>query len=460
MLFLGGLLLSQFAIGQYDFAVISHQDLPQSKVFLPQNQIEDAKLYLALPSVAFHVGNSGFSYNDLVKSDADSSFLDFNAMITGLAKQNYLAAHADITYLEVGITHRQFQFSLKASQSLRLNSRYSRDMVGFLWYGNAKFVGRKVNLAPDLRALNYSQLEFNISQKLKKWQYGVALKYLSGHSALVAEANKLEVYTDPEDFGLSLNSDLIIHTTKPLEMTQIHPFPVIEFKNPGFGFDAGVSFLPNQYWTIYSSMTDFGFIHWSSDPSNYRVNGNLQFDGIGLSDFILGDSILLSQFEDSVYKFIAVDSTSLKFKSNLIPRYTFGLERTFKERWSLNTLISTQTLSGGATLVFSTGLSKTWHLKGQDLKTGIHYTYRNRSPYGVGLSGQWRWKWLVCYFGGDNLFAWFLPKAKVPLSLFDQNNADFIIIPKHMRTMNFRFAINVIIPAQGNNHGSGSNQNL
>ncbi len=76
---------------------------------------------------------------------------------------------------------------------------------------------------------------------------------------------------------------------------------------------------------------------------------------------------------------------------------------------------------------------------------GVHYSYKSRNPFAIGLSGDYSWRFLQLYLLSDNLISWFLPKAVVPISLFDPKSEVRVIIPKAVRSINFRFGLNIVL---------------
>ncbi|MEX2597706.1 MAG: DUF5723 family protein [Salibacteraceae bacterium] len=429
-----------------DISLRMHKSLPQSRAMMPQNQVADSSVFISLPSAVFHIGNSGFSYNDLVQSDGDSAFLDFESMIDGLGKNNFINASAALNFISLGKRWDRFQLSLNHAQKLKLYFRYTDEMARFIWYGNSRFIGQTVNLAPDFEALNYFETALNTSYKFDRLNIGFSLKYLNGQAVIYGNGNALNFTTDANTFNLNLNADFQVNTHHDSAIAKIRMFPNKWGANPGWGVDLGASFDVTSKWQISVSLIDIGRIYWNDEPKTYSLNQSISFEGLDLSSYLLGDSFNIQKFQDSLAQFTDLKENQDPFQTNLIPRMYLASSYQLNEQWNIGAIVQMQAINWkNPHTVVSLSAVRNLGFKQHFFEPGIHYTYRNRSPFGLGLSMLYEWKNLQVYVGGDNVFSWFLPKAKVPLSLFDKRNEDAIIIPKSLKTLNGRFGINLLL---------------
>ncbi|MEZ4721917.1 MAG: DUF5723 family protein [Flavobacteriales bacterium] len=425
-----------------------HDELPQSNRIYPQSMLNDTACIIALPSASFYVGNSGFSYDDIVASDGDSASLTYEKMISQLRPNNYLNAQVSIPFFMIMRRWGNWQIAFHQAEVLSINVRYTREMAEFLWYGNSKFIGKEVNLAPDAELLRYYESALTIARNVGKWNLGASFKYLEGVSCISVQGNKLNVFTEMETYNLSINTDIEIHQSNTNQLARIGVFPTSWFKNPGFSLDIGASRSIGEKWRLSSSVTNLGFLRWRRSVKTLRSQNRFQFDGLDLSSFVLGDSLNLEDYEDSVMHLLSFTETQGKFTSYTVPRFQAGINYLLKPNLKVGVFQQLQFLNRGTQLSMSSSLIREFDWRAHSLNAGIHYTYRNRTPFNFGLSIDCRWRFLQFFVMSDNMLSWILPKARVPLSLFDSKSEDSIIIPKQLRSINFHFGINLFLTKQ------------
>jgi hypothetical protein len=390
------------------------------------------------------MGNSGFSYNDMVGTDGDSSYLKFEQVITKLKPVNFIGGQASITYLQVAFNPNKWQLGLKFSEVLSLHSSYTKEMAEFLWYGNTRFIGREINLAPEFEAVRYFDLSINKSVQFGGWKVGGTIKYLEGVSAISVQGNKLEVYTDPNSFAIHLNSDITINQSNPNRLTRLGNMPEKWFQNPGYGLDIGVSRDFKSGFALNASVVGIGMIHWRSNVKSLTNQNSLVFEGLELSGFVLGDSLGLENYLDSIERKLKFKKAKSKFNSPLIPKFNLGGTIPISQSWSGNLLFQYQRIGRMNMLSSSIAIKRAFIYDAHKLDLSVHYTYRNREPLNLGLSGVYRINFMQVFLLSDNLLSWLSPKAVVPISQFDKKSDLNLIIPKRIKSISFRAGINIL----------------
>lgn len=437
--------LTATVFGQHALGLRMHRDVLQAYHLLPQNMVGDTSWMVGLPSAGFYIGNSGFSYNDIVATDGDSAYLTYDKMISGLAKNNYLTASASLPFITLARRWGQWQVAVHQAENISVNARYTRVMAEFLWYGNTRFIGQRVNLAPDLEMLRYYETSLTAARQFGNLSVGGSIKYLEGVACISVQGNEVSIYTEPVTYNLEVKTNIEVNRSNTKKIARIGAFPEQWFRNPGVALDLGASYRYADRWLITGSLLSLGYIRWRTDIKSLRSESEFQFTGIDLSGFILGDSLDVQEYEDSLSALLNFTEQDGSFTSFNIPRFNAGLNYTLGTKYEVGIFSQTQFLNGGSQSTISLSGSRGFSLKRHFFKLGAHYAYRNRSPYGFGLSGEWKWRFLQVFAMSDNVIAWFMPKAKVPLRYFDTKNEDSIIIPKHMKSFNFRFGINVVL---------------
>lgn len=454
------LLLPFLIRAQNELSLGAHESVSQSSYINPSFQAKKG-LWVSLPAAAFNFGNSGFTYNDLITSDGDSAILDVPKMIGALKEKNYLFAQLHLNYLNAHYRWDDWLVGFSHSQKLSINLKYHRKLAEFLWYGNARFVGQEIDIAPDFAFYRYFETALSVSRKIENFQFGVRLKYLEGASTINSESNTLKIYTEPRTYNLSVETDLSVRMNDTSDFTSIEFMPDAWFVNPGFAFDLGATWHVTDRLTLAASVVDIGWIRWKEDVTVLSSSGKFTFSGIDLSGLVLGDTLNANEYQDSINTLINIQETSDRFTSRLVTKTYISLRYRFNERWSSSAMFYSEYLSG-IHPAFSLTANRSWVLPGEEhlLNTSIHYAYRNRSFANLGAGLDYQYKFIQFFLLRDNVLSWIFPKAKVPIRYFDSNSTGSVVIPKNLKNFNFRFGINLRILRSVDEDKIGGNQSI
>ena len=132
---------------------------------------------------------------------------------------------------------------------------------------------------------------------------GAKAKFLSGFADASTSSghNSLSLYTDPDIYQITLNSDYIINTASAIDYNNIFKsnldlsyrftelFSEPFFKgNTGWAFDLGAQ-MEFDKLNISASITDLGKITWDRDANKLSSIGNIQYGGFDISGAITGN---------------------------------------------------------------------------------------------------------------------------------------------------------------------------
>lgn len=414
-------------------------------------QISSEKVRVSIPTVLFNFGNSGFTYNQLIRKrpQDDSLFLDMNNVIKKLKTNNYLFANLHINYLSASYRYNQHQFGFSLSDKINTSIKYPKTLVELFWNGNSQFLNQKVSFGPYVSATKYREFAFRYGFKFNKLQIGAALKYLVGHSNIETTKHELTLFTDTQRYETTLTSDYLINSSNSKTFAK---FPKIKNGNGinnGFALDVGAIYAVNDQITISASVLDLGFINWKSDVSNKTSNGTFTFKGVDLLTISTSDSVSFESYADSIKSTFEFKETNHQYRSHLVCKTNVSLLYKFNENNEVGAVIYGEFVDGfkPTFMVGYTRLFKDFISTGIDWKCGVNYSYKNRSFYNIGFHNSIGYKRFQLVVSGDNLMAIFLPKAVIPLKELhpvypNENSTANLLVPKNMKNFNLLFGLN------------------
>ena len=193
-------------------------------------------------------------------------------------------------------------------------------------YGNGPYVGEVLGAAPDLSVQAYQEFSFHGAYSVSEaLTIGLRAKYLSGSGALLAEDNRLDVYTDPDLYQATITTDATMYSAGvPVDFDGLG-VDVGSLSGPmgagsGFGIDLGLVFRPSEELELGLSARDIGSINWSGETARQHVSrGTYTFEGYrgelfgenGARDFSPAAVV------DSLVGAVAFESSEASFRTTL-----------------------------------------------------------------------------------------------------------------------------------------------
>ena len=261
--------------------------------YLYPSAVPEGRLHLGLPVVSriSVLANHRVSYKDVFLSER--SFLDLLR-----PRNNSLGLEVGVGtfmlgYKTPGKHYGSFFINEKASFFLY----YPKDLVSFLWRGNASVAGRTVELnALHTEAMIYRELGFSYSFPVnRRLRLGLQLKHLIGLASVhIPRNSKVNLDVDPDTFEHQLRFEnwRIQWAGFSLDSTQAVGIPFdpmyLAFNdNRGYALGLGMSYRVAPLVDVHVSLRDLGFIRWKNHVSSYSLMDNeLIIDGVEPDDRI------------------------------------------------------------------------------------------------------------------------------------------------------------------------------
>lgn len=305
----------------------------------------------------------------------------------------------------VGVNHRQF-----------FNASITDDVYKFGFYGNKQFVGENANLG-NSQVNNYSFQEFKLGflvdgPDTTKAIMGMSLSYLKGQDFFRLNTNNSNLFTasDASYINFTTNAQLSLSDTASRNW--------YDFNGQGMSAEF---FAETPYKSrlgdskFILSVSNLGFIKWSSNTLNYTADSTFTYSGVYINDiFALQDSTLNSISLDSISENAtnlerAKSSTNLPVTFLIIHKIRFSklFEFTAGFRHLFNANYKSYLFTEG-TFYFADKFS---------LNTHIGFGGYGKLSSGIGLSGAIK-KHIVVRVGSNSVQGIVLPNKSMGQSAY------------------------------------------
>lgn len=362
----------------------------------------DKKFFIGLPSFGLDAAHSGdVTYNDLLRKDGDRTILDLGKAIDKLEPQNEVFYDQRFELLSIG-ARLPGDIYLQAGFATRLNATvdYPKSLAELFWYGNAPYIGQTLNAGFSANTFDWHELSFGLAHRFGKvLTFGGRAKFLSGISMLVTDENHsaVSVYTDPDIYQLTLNSDYGFHSSRTISAidTSGLGFDLVRNQlkngfssNNGWAFDLGAQLKVGQKLTLDVSVLDLGgSISWKKNTNYFRSQGTFEYNGVEIpgSDIINGttDSLDFTAALDSLNDVLQFEKSAAEFTTKLPTRIYLGATFQLTERWAVGAVLHHQKSERRSAT--SVGVNAQW-APVKWISLGAMYSVNDQSAANLGFS--------------------------------------------------------------------------
>ena len=179
------------------------------------------------------------------------------------------------------------------------HSTFSRDLFEVYFRGNKNYTGKTADFSDfNYLLLNYQQLQFGISKRIKKdsaaWEAGAALGFNAGQQLLEIQAARADLYTQEIGTYLDLNAKLQMRFSDSLKKK----FGSLN----GFGIstDFFIKAAIKEKHFFFFKVSNLGFIRWNNRSAEIKADTSFRFEGIDVNDlFTFADTIKTTFTNDS-----------------------------------------------------------------------------------------------------------------------------------------------------------------
>jgi hypothetical protein len=273
-----------------------------------------------------------------------------NKAINKMADNNYLLSHAQIDILSVGFKIKKNYFNITATEKFSGILNYSKGLMNFLWNGNGPEIGKTINIGLGLQYTHYREYGLNYVRKVNtKLSVGIKFKYLYGMENIQTERAGITLYTDPADYSLKVQSDILINKSGGYKDLFDGDFRfsnyAFKLKNTGTAIDLGAQYKITDKISANISLIDFGGIKWRSNVENFQSidpTATYTYTGLYIGDIINDTTSINQAFNktlDSAYAAFKIDTTYNTYRTKLNKQIYLGGTYQITERYEANLLL-------------------------------------------------------------------------------------------------------------------------
>jgi hypothetical protein len=348
------LLLMPFGLSaQQPSATLYYMTGIPNRAFLNPAFQPDCKGFLGMPGLSqieVDIGNSGFSFNDVMIKQDTTYTIDLEKAIGSMPAVSQLGANVGVHPIAFGFRFlRKGYFTFEMAQRSSVQLFYPKDMFGLAWKGNAHedYLGKRISFDHmGLEVTLTNEISAGYSHQIfKGFTLGVRGRAIQGIANLHTERFLMGLTTDADDFAITADLDMKINANLPFVnldslMNGVVPDIYVDLdevlnegfgylnNNTGYSFDLGASYFLSNRLFLSASVNDIGYISWQGSPHNFTSKGTFTFTGLDLQPFINGDSIsseqLIKEFTDSLIEIFNIEHTTKGYTQRLIPTLNLG----------------------------------------------------------------------------------------------------------------------------------------
>jgi hypothetical protein len=365
---------------------------------------------LEISVAGFHadLGAEHAVLNDLFQYESEGQQFNISLRpnVSKLEELNLLRFQTSLNTLDVGFKIGALNLMAGHAVKIRSGIEYTRDLASLVAFGNAPFVGEVLSIGPDVQYLAYNEFYIGLSMGSDGFSYGARVKFLNGIQNYHTERSRIDLFTNPEIYQLTLTTDYIARSSSLLNYNDISDIDYdirnislsnISTANPGFGLDLGLMFRTGEKLQWFASALDIGSISWNRDAFRYESNKVLSFEGIDILDYISNDNTIA--IADSLERLLDIEKNEENYTTSLVGSYYLGGKYHVSQSLSIGVMAVHENYGSFSATGFSASVMKSF---GDVISAGINYHYRDASFTNLGFMGSLKLGPAFGFFTVDN----------------------------------------------------------
>jgi hypothetical protein len=328
IIFLCLVLAGLFSQAQESRTVHFMQFNPYSNLLNPAAPVK-YKGYVGMPfmsNIHLNVENTGIQYDHLIKINETGKTLTINNFIDHLHKTNRLNLNLNLEIFSFGFKTKHLFVTVSDRIKTDAYLFYPKTLFKLPLQGNMNYIDEPAefnNLA--INANIYNELGVGFRYQINdQWAIGFKPKFLIGLANIKTNSSHFKLTTNPNNYDLTMEENFSVNTSLPVDIENIDDFDVKTLKNiinnMGFAIDLGVQYQINEKWSVGAAVSDLGFIHWETYPTNYESHtadggryyrdGQFYFSGVDVAQLV-DNKEYMDEFVDSLASYFPTNQTKL-----------------------------------------------------------------------------------------------------------------------------------------------------
>ncbi|MEM8907698.1 MAG: DUF5723 family protein [Bacteroidota bacterium] len=390
--------------------------------------VGDAKFVFSLPGFTTSAGNSAFSYNQLITTNANGeTVLNGNHLVSLLDEENVAWSNLDVETFSVHFGGKNWRVFLSHAFRSSFSAEYPKTLAQIVFEGNAQFIGQEVDIAPQFSGTVYGETGIGTAIQFNQFTIGTRIKLLSGVANVSSDRHVANLFTaDNSIYELTINSDYRFNTAGIVDVTGFDDTEVdteVEILDPSFGIlgqnkgfavDFGITYAPSEKWQLSASILDLGKITWKENTKNFTSQGTFTFKGIDLIDVIDDDSLAFENTVDTLTDIFNFQESQQNYSTNLSMNSFFSAAYQFNDYFRMGATINLRSFNGKLNPTYALSANADF---GKVFSLGTVMSHNTFSSFNVGLNAALKLGPVQLFALSDN----FLSAFKV----LDSNYAQF-----------------------------------
>ena len=370
----------------------------------------DFNVSITMPSVYAGISNSSFPYHKVITHDEDVLRLDMDEVLNRVGTKGLkIQTNFSIESFGLNIQNERFLFNLHHGVRVFSQTHLPLETLQMVWGGNEQFIDKTINIGIEENILAYHEIGFAFGFKIEKQlTIGARVKYLQGLATIQTRQSKATIYTNPEFYQLTSETDYLIQTGGfPGEkLEDIDLFDLENFKktifdsNSGFAFDLGMTYRFNKKLTLEASINNIGFIKWKENSYDHISQGGYEFDGLDLQPLVESGEISAEEIIDSVTNIFQFENRETTFKTSTPANGYLSVRYELAQRFYLNSFLFMEKNNAFSNFAAGVNLKKDF---GTWWTLGVQYAYHDKNTHNIGLMSSLRLGPFQFYATTDNI---------------------------------------------------------
>jgi hypothetical protein len=309
----------------------------------------EKKVNVAFADIDINLGTGGGSIGKYLTKNADGAYYFDKAKLGYFTKeQNDVFVNNRINTIGFAIKVKDFHLMVGHSLKTKVNAQYSTDLLELITRGNGKYIGKTLDIGPNLNMINYHDLQLGAQKTFGKLTVGARINLMYGISAVNTERSKISFTTEENNYNLKVDTDFLMHSSSVFEYNGIdstttdvsfNSFADLFKNNSGFGFEIGASYELSDKITLTAGMTDIGKITWDKNPNSYSSKGTYTYSGVDIIPLVENEN-LSYDIEDTLRNILQIKEVGGDFSTTLSPNFLVSGTYKLGSKWSFMGLIS------------------------------------------------------------------------------------------------------------------------
>lgn len=351
---------------------------------------------------------NGPSLSDLTsKNPAGGLIISASDAIAKMNETNDVFGYTSVNTFDASIKIPFIRISIGHAWKAQGWMEYTKDLAEFVTNGNGAFIGKTMNLSPQLDYINYNEIYLGLQKSFGTLSIGFRAKRLSGVESVRTGNHVIDLTTSEDIYQLTVESDFELSSSRAFEYIDIENFSlnVENFSfdnfmknNNGWAFDIGASVSLGDRLELSLSIVDIGSIDWDVDPKTYTSKKVQTFDGIDVSEYITSDNEFV--ILDSIEALLDLTETNEVFSTSLPSKIFLGGKFKISDLWSVGALLQSNGSGDRRANVFA--LNATAKLY-KFLSVGAMYSIKSGNPANIGLHTSLHLGPVIGFLSTDNI---------------------------------------------------------